>query len=603
MCGVYLSYCSKAKCNFNHKLINEQQLNLITHRGPDKQILEDISDKITIGFSRLSIRSIENGDQPYYFDSEYSVFNGELYNEREIRDAIIRARPDLILSLPDGDMQLLGLWLFVGGENAVNIVEGMFAGIILSLKTNTVKLVRDRFGEKPLFYAIQNYHLLVSSEARFPEMYGGVRVKLLDLIRGYFEPAVTDVLQEVKPGNIICINLESLNLKIYEYWNWNVPITNNNLFNERIGFAKMFENAVEQTLVADVPMATLLSSGLDSTAVSYAAAKISNNKIKAYTFKMPETSYDESLIASKISNYLQIDHEIIDLDAEYIASNLNLVINAMDVPIFDTSAIPYFFLSQEVSKSYKVALSGDGGDELFRGYYLYSQMLLLNKIGYLPNFVMKSISRLIMSLNSESSYTDLNFKSERFHSYLDGNFDLLTTALSPLAGTKLFKNAGKYIDKNSLHAPKNKKMDFKIIDLYYRQNIFPKLYLRKTDRMAMANGLEIRNPMLNSNIVNFALNHEKLHPYSHGKKFIYEYCQSFLPESLLQKGKRGFSFPVTVLMKHLKYPKWQMPFLEHEELVISRIWKSATRGNINCGITTWSLLIANDFYKREVLSK
>jgi asparagine synthetase B (glutamine-hydrolysing) len=146
-------------------------------------------------------------------------------------------------------------------------------------------------------------------------------------------------------------------------------------------------------------------------------------------------------------------------------------------------------------------------------------------------------------------------------------------------------------------------MDFKLIDLYYRQNIFPKLYLRKTDRMAMANGLEIRNPMLNSNIVNFALNQEKLHPCSHGKKFIYEYCQSLLPENLLQKGKRGFSFPVTVLMKYLKYPEWQMPFLEKEELVISSIWKNATKGNINCGITIWSLLIANDFYKREVLFK
>jgi asparagine synthase (glutamine-hydrolysing) len=599
MCGVYLRYCSQAKCNFNHLLIDKQQFNSIVHRGPDKQFLENISTKVTIGFARLSIRAIENGDQPYYFESKYSVLNGELYNENEIRNAIVLARPDLTSILPDGDMQLLGLWLFVGGENAINIVEGMFAGIIFDVKEKTVKLIRDRFGEKPLFYLIQDNHLLVSSEARFPEMYGGVSVRVLDLVRGYFDPNVTDTLQEVKPGNIVSIDLESLNQKIHEYWNWNTQATNRNSFLKRNEFAKVFEDAVEQTLIADVPLATLLSGGLDSTAVSAAAAKILSNKIRAFTFKMPETSYDESVIAHKISKYLKIDHEIVDIEAEHIASNLNLVINAMDTPIFDTSAIPYFFLSREVSKSHKVALSGDGGDELFRGYYLYNQLSLLNKLGYMPNFVMKSISKLITKINTGNSYIDLKFKAERFYSYIDSNFDLLTSALSPLAGTKLLKNASNYIDESFLHVKRNEKIDFQQIDMLYRQNIFPKLYLRKSDRMAMANGLEIRNPMLNSNIVNFALSFEKLNPHSLGKKFIYEYCQNFLPQKLLQKHKKGFSFPITALVKYLEYPHWQMPFLQKEERVISNIWDNAAKGNINCGITIWSLLIANNFYKRE----
>jgi len=602
MCGVYFRYCKKINCELDHDLIDQKQFSLITHRGPDEQIIEKISDKITIGFSRLSIRSIKKGGQPYFHDSKYTLFNGELYNENEIRNEVIKVRPDLTFALPDGDMQLLGLWLAVGGENAIKIVEGMFAGIIFDQQSNKVLLIRDRFGEKPLFYAIKDNHLFISSEARFSEITSGINIKILDLVRGFYDQEKVDMVQEVKPGHIICFDLESFDMKVNKYWNWGMLRKMTKKFNYELEFNEIFENAVEQTLISDVPIATFLSSGLDSTAVNIAAAKILDHKITAFTFKMPEASYDESLLASKISKHLEIDHEVIDLEPEYIAANINSVISAMDVPIFDTSSIPYFFLSKEVAKSHKVALSGDGSDELFRGYYLYNQISLLRNIACFPDFAIKLVLKLLLGVNSQNTYTNLRFKAERINSHLDSNIDLLITALSPLAGTQLFTEATKYIDKQSLVELRPKKIDFNSIDFYYRENIFPKLYLRKADRMSMANGIEIRNPMLNTNIVNFALSYEKLHPRSHGKKFIYEYCQSFLPASFLQKSKKGFSFPISVLMQYLEYPDWQMPFLKNEERAILKIWDNATKGNINCGITIWSLLVANDFYKRQMLS-
>jgi asparagine synthase (glutamine-hydrolysing) len=599
MCGFVYVHCNCGKCSQISDFLHSTKLSEI--RGPDSKTELRLSEsgENFFSFSRLAIRELKDGGQPFSTDNFISCFNGELYNFQQLAAEL--SGVETAIEIPIGDMQLLALYIATFGIEKLGSIEGMFAGLIYFKDSNELLLIRDRVGEKPLYFFIDSQHIAVAStsfESVFPSLLLSKPDNFLNsLIGGVWDSNIDNGLvhQSLPPGSFVKFDLATLNWSVTKYWEW--PKRNKSL-NEPV-ILDLMKKSIKSNLVADVPVALALSSGLDSTFVAAYAAKFSKSQLTSFSIGF-EGFHDESVIAAHNANSLGIHHVNLHLSNRDLAASVDSVVESMDFPILDTACISTYNLSKAISKTHKVALTGDGGDELFLSYELikYERILqYLRKSS--PKFVANLVLQCAIAMNfGHGDYIKLETKLRRALSIIVNNqLSIGMAGLSPLGGTEeliLFSRIRSQLFPNGVADQAWQTMP--VLD-FYRNHILPGIYLPKSDRMSMSNQVEFRAPLLNYSLIEEVGAPQM--PFLPRAKNLKYFMKRDLDENFhsikVSKRKRGFSSPFQNCMKFLEVPSWELEPFGIPSNLCGAIWNKALHGDQNAGIAAFAMLVLNRF--------
>ncbi len=604
--------------------------NAINHRGPDDEgIWVDSKNQLFFGHKRLSILDLSKaGKQPMISanDRFVIIFNGEIYNHLELRKSILK-KYDINWRGYSDTETLIELISLFGIEKALDQTRGMFALALFDKKKGEILLARDRLGEKPLYVLnLENKFISFSSEiVSFNYLDYFTPEINLQAAYGYFKrgwipssECIWKNIIKIKPGHLLKIKRNNIGkYQIYynsPYWNCKKIATQQNLnkFNGTFEQStRQLENilyeVIESQKISDVPLGVFLSGGIDSSLVSALMQYSSEKKIKTFSIGFSEKDYDESIHAENIARHLKTEHLTLRASPE---DAMNLVLEMPKVysePFADSSQIPTTLLCQLARKHVTVALSGDGGDELFGGYTRYIMgkkifkilshqpylfRLVASKIlrNFPPNFFDKigqliNINRLGDKLSKTSRILTLN----NYHDY----YDELNTYWPD--NTIISKSKSNIYDFSA---------DFDDIGnmmLADQLNYLPDDILVKVDRASMSVGLETRAPFLDHKVFEFAwsIPNDWRIDKNGGKKILREILYKHVPKKFVDRPKQGFGMPVNEwLKKPLRH--WVEELLSIKNLpkdgllnrkVVHEIWNEHLTGKKNWEYRLWPVLM------------
>lgn len=542
----------------------ERMTDTLRHRGPDDVGWWYSRDRrVWLGHRRLAILDLSPaGHQPMHSqDGDLCiVFNGEIYNFLDLRQDLTSKGYSFF---SECDTEVLLAAYKEWGPSYLTRLNGMFAIAIYDFKRQSVFLSRDRAGEKPLFYSVLNNQLKFASELKAiladPEFYRRIDRSSLDcyLATGYIpgRQCILAGVQKLPPGHTLSYNLLNGEAKLRRYWD--LPTlktrTNNRQTDEEHlvdDLNSLLEDAVRRQMVADVPVGVLLSGGIDSSLVTAMAVR-SSSHVKTFNVIFPGfRKYDESCHARLIANHFCTDHT--ELEGGNVEPELMVKLaRQYDEPIIDSSMIPTFLICQLIRKHCKVALGGDGGDELFGGYHHYTRLLWSNKyFRLIPHDIRKLVARGAREL-LPTGFRGRNWLQAVGHDFTSG-LPLVATHFDFNERLQLLKNynesspirdaegifAGRIPELTDL-LQRATRMDF--------ENYLPEDILVKVDRASMLNSLEMRAPFLDYRIIEFAFNRvsSRLKAINGRRKILLKSLAALLlpPEFDLQR-KQGFSVPL-----------------------------------------------------------
>ncbi len=498
------------------------------------------------------------------------VFNGEIYNYQDLKDELL-AKGHIFHSRTDTEVILAAYdqW----GIDCLSRLNGMFAFALHDASRQVLLLARDRAGEKPLFYSISDGKLHFASELKGlmadPEFVRRVDHEALDcyLAIGYV-PGNRNImlgLNKLSPAHALLFNLKDGTAQVWRYWQLPAPPgLSPSDAGERVLLDELevlLEDAVRRQMIADVPVGVLLSGGVDSSLITAMAVRASQ-KVKTFTVSFSDfPNYDESNHALLISRYFGTEH--LELVANSVDPDILAVLaRQYDEPIIDSSIIPTYLVSNLVRQHCTVALGGDGGDELFGGYAHYNRLMWTRQaIGWVPQPLRNALARglggnLPIGFKGrnwlQAMGTDLDHELPLIASYFDvegrrGLLDGLSTDHSlSLVAEKIF----------SARFPHNVDLLQRITRMDF-ENYMPEDILVKIDRASMINSLELRAPLLDYRIIEFAFGRvpTKLKATSHQRKILLKkLAVRLLPPEFDRRRKQGFSIP---LAEWLKGGRWR----------------------------------------------
>ncbi len=586
MCGFagYLSNNIKA----NNKLVMDM-VNKVTSRGPDSQgYLLDVENNFAVAHRRLSIIDLsESGNQPMISqDKKYFLaFNGEIYNHNDLRKEISTEYKITWNGSSDTEtlLECLSLW---GVNKTLQKIEGMFAFALWDREKRSLRLVRDRLGEKPLYFGYINQTFVFASQlkcfAPFPNWDKKINLESLELYMQYgYIPApkcIFENLFKLEAGETVLLNKDNFHkFNKYKYWNleesvdsYREKFKHSSRAEFKCNLKNMLKNAVKKTMISDVPLGAFLSGGLDSSLIVTLMQRNSAKPIRTFTMGFKDRNYDETLKANSLAKFLATDHNEILFDDQDLVDTVKQIGNVWDEPFSDISQIPTLLICQKASAEVKVILSGDGGDELFCGYNRYLKGLdiynllknkylsfltglIRNKAKYITQIFKESqrekIEKLIYSLNANS----LDDYYSKVVEIFNNEDNLLKTQFkNNLPLFNKFTNSGTISDEEKL-------MYFDIFQY------LPEDIMTKVDRASMSIGLEARSPLLDHDLVSYSLcipiEYKKHNGY--GKKILREILGEYIPSSQLNYDKKGFSVPINqLLLGPLR--EWSNELLEKE---------------------------------------
>ena len=528
----------------------------LTHRGPDN-FGEWWSENGRVGLAhrRLSIIDIsDNGKQPM-IDKENKnviILNGEIYNYREIKSHL-ESKKYRFKSNSDTEVLLKAYaeW----GVSCLEKLNGMFAFAIFDSRKKTLFLARDRAGEKPLFYYLDNETFRFASELKALMVDSELELRLDNIsLEGYlsmgFVPGHKCILEgfnKLPPAHAFLFDLQTNKERIWRYWELPEPIPDEKKKDEIELLSQLetlLEESVRRQLVADVPVGILLSGGVDSSLLTAMATR-SMKKVRTFCVSFPGYGkLNESEHARLIANYFDTEH--IELEAQDTSASLLIdLVENFDEPIVDSSMIPTFLLCQMVKKHCTVALGGDGGDELFGGYNHYSRLLWMQKwLGWIPIGIRKIISKF------SGEFLSVGTKGRNYLQALDVDFN---SSVPPIAlyfdletQSKLLNNYDSAHYDLNVHIPKQNDFLQRMTQTDF-ENYLPEDILVKVDRASMANSLELRAPFLDKEIIEFAFG--KVPSYlkascADRKILLKKLAKKLLPKEFNLDRKQGFSIPL-----------------------------------------------------------
>jgi len=528
----------------------------IRHRGPDDEGYR-IEGRMGMGMRRLSIIDLATGRQPISNEdgTVWVVSNGEIYNYRELRTSLIRHDHRF---RTQSDTEVLVHIYEEEGIDGLQRLRGMFACAIWDSRTRSLLLVRDRFGKKPLYYATLPEGLYFGSElkclraAGVPLDHDREALQLYFLL-GYVPDPWTPYLaiHKLPAGGWLRCDAGG-GIEEGRYWTLPVPAerppTGLSELEASDHVRHAFDQAVKMRLVSDVPVGAFLSGGIDSTSVAASMALQSPKPIKTFSIGFEEPGFNELSLAGALAKKYGTEHHhmIVRPDSVELVAKL---VRHFDEPFGDSSAIPTYLVSQFAARYVKVALTGDGGDELFAGYASFLSMQRLRVLDYVPSAVRALVSR----------FADLLPYSAYGKNYL-------RMISQPTAWGRYFENASSHYLLRRLLTPEwmppadaaflARKMAHSLLSdgnaaltqaLYFEATA--KLtgdMLVKVDRMSMANSLEIRCPLLDHHLAELSarIPHSWKLKNGRGKDIFIRAVGHRLPPELLRQPKRGFGVPL-----------------------------------------------------------
>ena len=544
MCGIsgIVSPISK-----KHQLVT-QSIQEIAHRGPDERGFY-LGENCTLGMCRLAILDVAHGQQPSFNANKsiVSVFNGEIYNFRELQQLLRMQGVNVDFF---GDSALIPYLYEAYGSDFPQLLQGMFAIAVYDVERDKLVLVRDRLGKKPLWYSPNKGLFAFSSELKGLFKLGirkEVETKNLEeyLHFGFINSprsAYRNVFQ-VPPASIMI--LRDNQISISEYWSTSDSKEISISFPEAVEETeRLLRQAVKSRLVSERPIGAFLSGGIDSTIVTALMQEESESRVHSFSIGFSDPKFDETRFSRQIAEVIgTIHHEkVIQPQPELILNELGKM---LDQPFADSSIIPTYLLSKFAKEKLVVALSGDGGDEAFGGYERYRAGLLLNTIN--PILALNP-SRFFPANRMENQrirkllkHSDKKTPKERYRGFqtLLDNRDI-----SYLLNPELFEHSvSDYFDLiwNSLPTEKllrkMQEMDFK--------TYLPGDLMYKVDISSMANSLEVRSPFLDFRVVEFGLSlPNRFKVRNRESKFILkEIAKKHAPAKFMNRPKMGFAIP------------------------------------------------------------
>ena len=522
-------------------------------RGPDQNGVATDEYSYLV-HARLSIIDItDSGKQPIYKYNKTLVYNGEIYNYKEIK---IQLQKYGYKFFSNTDTEVLIAAWDKWGEDTLKYINGMYAFAIWDKSNKKLTLVRDPYGKKPLLYSINNNKIAFASDLKSLEKITNcgeinpLAVESLFKLRFIHDPlTIYKNVYKLQPGHIINITKENVqSRKWYNLKNTLKVGTNKNLIAKNI--RDYFDAAVKRRLVSDVDLGVFLSGGLDSSLIVSSLAEQGYN-LPCFTMGFAGASnyYEERPQAERLARYYGMEHHAFEISENSLLKKIPEIFNASDEPFADTSALPFYMLSNEVSSKVKVVLSGDGGDEIFGGYRKH----IGEKWSSVPYLIPKFIRNIIIKLLIENKNTNYGEISRRIRRYLmniskDGS-ERQAGWLEQINEDSIKKLLGRNIEytKNLLEIYR---MPFKdpinamlAADLGFS---LPGDMLVKADRMSMANSLEVRSPFLDKELVEyvFAIPGKLKIGNFKGKKLLKESFQNRLPKWSMNLPKKGFEVPI-----------------------------------------------------------
>lgn len=532
----------------------------LSHRGPDGHggwLSPD--GKTGLGSTRLAVIDIPGGAQPLFSpDKKYAVvFNGEIYNYTELRNELIGLGHRFSTK---SDTEVLLTAYRHWGEGCLNRIRGMFALAIYNSDSRELFLARDRTGIKPLYVCDGPFGFYFGSElkailcnaevSRRVDRQAIVDFMMLSYPIGPKTPF--SGIHELDPGTWVRVSPEGS--KTVRYWSWSRDPDKWTTQPAIEQAKRAILSSLRDHLVSDVPVGAFLSGGIDSSLLVSMLVKELGQDIEAFTVAFAESAYDESPYAVEVAKSLGIRHQIIRLD--HSQADIELVsklLDQFDLPYGDSSAIPTYLVCKEIRKHVKVAISGDGGDEMFGGYTRFWHADLAKRIGNLPKPGLAAIQS--GSLLFKNFSPDTYRKCRRFLRSASAKDDRRLLALS----CYLFpEELGEVFDRDFLqqlagYLPSLSKNGHDAGDLGGPEFLdatvktaLPGDYLRKVDMMSSAVGLEVRVPFLGEHVVECARKIPTHLQYSRkgNKQVLRRLAEKYLPKRVVKKPKWGFGIPV-----------------------------------------------------------
>lgn len=530
-----------------HKLSKE-----IFHRGPDDDGF--FSDDIcSLAMRRLAIIDINKGKQPIFSDcGNYLIFfNGEIYNFLDLRAELLKL--GCFLNTNSDTEVVVNMYKYFGKSMLLRL-KGMFAFCIYHISTKKFFFARDRFGEKPFYYIINNKSFIFSSEMGallnsdiVPRYLKHNKIAEY-LYLGYVKEPYTLIegMYSLRPGYYLELD-QNFNLVTEPYFNIKYKIDNNisNLQEASDLVKPYFINAVKRQMISDVPIGAFLSGGIDSSSVVAIMSQLSEKPVKTFTVKFNTASYDESGIASLVAKKLNTEHHEITVENNnFKKEQFWRILKHVGHPFPDSSAIPTDIVSSQISKHVKVALSGDGGDEVFAGYTVFDWYKKIYSLRLIPSFLrnpshnfLEVINRSLNSNKIRKLIKALKIASLPFESGFHETHALFDSSeLMNLFQVNNYISAEHYDETSLLRSMMLNRVKYDL----------PHDMLIKVDRMSMSNSLEVRAPFLDPDLfdISCTIPDKFLRGDGLGKLVIRNIMKDFLPREVFNHPKSGFSIPL-----------------------------------------------------------
>jgi asparagine synthase (glutamine-hydrolysing) len=532
----------------------QRMCDAMLHRGPDDAGSVSL-DGVTLGMRRLSIIDLAGGHQPMHNEDStvWVVENGEIYNHRELREQLVAAGHVFVTQ---SDTEVLVHGYEQWGEGMVERLNGMFAFVVLDRRRSVLFLARDRVGIKPLHYAIDGERLVFASELKAlltdRALRKGIDPVALDEYLTYeFVPSPRSIVRGVsklRPGHTLTWSLSTRSAVVRRYWAPELEGGDGrrNLDEEGEHLRAVLRESVRKELISDVPLGVFLSGGIDSSAVAAMMTEL-GGEVKSFSVGFTDRSFDESAYARQVARHLGTEHREITLEPDMLLGMIPKLPSLLDEPLGDASIIPTFLLAEFTRRHVKVALGGDGGDELFAGYPTLQAHRLAAYYMRAPRLLREGlVEPVVRRLPVSRGNMSFDFRAKRFvsgagypvaerHQRWMGSFAMEERS------ALLSREVKSDVDLDAAHTDPLNQVLMLDMRLYLENDILVKL-----DRASMMASLEGRVPLLNSDFVAYATRlplDMKLRGFR-SKFLLKRALRGILPDRILNRPKKGFGIPV-----------------------------------------------------------
>lgn len=528
---------------------------VLMHRGPDEEGFYRLGP-VGLAHRRLSIIDLASGQQPMQSQDKAVclVFNGEIYNYPELK-AGLEQKGYVFRTTSDTEV-LLALYLDRGLE-AFSEINGMFACAFWDASNGQLVLARDRFGKKPLYWHQDGKRFLFGSEIKAVLAYGGIDRKVdLKALHEYLthsyiigDHTILEGIRRVPPAHLLVVRNGETSCR--PYWTFRFQpasrLPDESELVERL--EDLLQQAVRRRLMSEVPLGAFLSGGLDSSAVVALMAQISDRPVRTFTIGFEESDYSELDDARLVAKYLGTEHQEMIVKPSALEVLPDLVWH-LDEPFGDSSAVPTYYVCRAARQHVTVALSGDGGDEVFAGYTRYQDLSRYQRTESIPLWIRRGVIKpftrclpftwpgwnylyAIGALKNGGVPCTLGvypYVQERLYT---SDFQRQIQGYNPLERTEQLLSQAAHLDPISR---------YQYLDT---RQYLPADILTKVDRMSMANSLEVRSPLLDHTLVEYmATLPVSLKLRGNVSKYIFrDVCRRMLPSPVLTKAKHGFGIP------------------------------------------------------------